>query len=195
MMTLSRDAREAEPVTGAAEAPCEDAAWVRATLAGDAGAFDQIVRAYSARLYNYVYQMTRQRQDAEDLVQQTFIKAYHHLDRFDLSRPLINWLITIARRTTLNHFRDTKRWEEMPHDAASHEPSPAHQAEQRDRAENLWDRARAVLAPRDFEILWLRFAEELSITETAQVVGLTETHVKVLVFRARQTLLKGEKRP
>src|SRR4051812_42940366 len=183
MMTLDRQAPE---VAGAASADAvagDDAIWVRDTLAGNAGAFDQIVHAYSRRLYNYVYQMTRQRQDAEDLVQQTFIKAYHHLDRFDTSRPLVNWLITIARRTALNHFRDTKKWDELPFDAASNEPSPARQAEQRDRADSLWDRARAVLAPRDFEILWLRFAEELSITETAQVVGLTETHVKVIVFR------------
>jgi RNA polymerase sigma-70 factor (ECF subfamily) len=41
-------------------------------------------------------------------------------------------------------------------------------------------------------VLWLRFAEELSVEETARVTGLTQTHVKVLVFRARQTLLKGE---
>jgi len=194
MMTLSPEPRESEPVAGPADAARDDAAAIRATLAGDRRAFDDIMNAYGRRVYQYLHQMTRQKQDAEDLAQQTFIKAYQHLDRFDLNRPLINWLLTIARRTALNYFRDTKKWEAMPADPASHDPSPAQQAEHRDRTDNLWDRARALLSARDFEILWLRFGEDLSIQETARVVGLTETHVKVLVFRARRTLLKGASR-
>jgi RNA polymerase sigma-70 factor, ECF subfamily len=138
--------------------------------------------------------MTRQHHDAEDLTQQTFIKAFHNLARYEPHRPLINWMLTIARNTALNHFRDTKKWDEIPHDAAGSEPSPALAAETRERSENLWGRARALLSQREFEILWLRFAEELSTAETAAVVGLTETHVKVIVHRARQTLLKGVNR-
>jgi RNA polymerase sigma-70 factor (ECF subfamily) len=103
---------------------------------------------------------------------------------------MINWLLTIARHTTLNHFRDTKRWDELPFDAAATDLSPARATDLRERAANIWDRARAILSPREFEVLWLRFSEELSTRETAQMVGLTETHVKVLVFRARQALLK-----
>src|SRR4051812_934567 len=81
---------------------------------GAGNEFEEIVRLHSSRIFNFVFQMTRQRQDAEDLVQQTFIKAYHNLHRFDGSRPIINWLLTIARRSALNHFRSAKKWEEMP---------------------------------------------------------------------------------
>ncbi|HTQ29987.1 MAG TPA: sigma-70 family RNA polymerase sigma factor [Opitutaceae bacterium] len=171
---------------------CDEAALIRATLAGDQQGFAGIVRAHHRRVYNFLYQMTRHRHDAEDLTQQTFIRAYHHLARFDLERPLINWLFTIARHAALNHFRGAKKWTEIPFDAAGSEPSPARTAESRDRAANLWDRARAILPPREFEVLWLRFAEDLSTEETARVAGLTQTHVKVLVYRARQALLKGE---
>jgi RNA polymerase sigma-70 factor, ECF subfamily len=160
-------------------------------VAGNTRAFEQIVRLHSSRIFNYLNQMTRQRQDAEDLTQQTFIKAYNHLARFDPRRPIINWLLTIARRTALNHFRGSKRWEEIPADMAGSGPAPDRQLEQRDRSENIWNQARARLSPREFEVLWLRFAEELSTEETARVVGLTQTHVKVLVFRARQALQKG----
>jgi RNA polymerase sigma-70 factor (ECF subfamily) len=51
-----------------------------------------------------------------------------------------------------------------------------------------------VLSPREFEVIWLRFAEELSTEETAQATGLTVSNVKVIVFRARQQLLKGDNR-
>jgi RNA polymerase sigma-70 factor (ECF subfamily) len=56
----------------------------------------------------------------------------------------------------------------------------------------VWARAKAVLSPREFEVLWLRFGEELSTEETAKATGLTVSNVKVIVFRARQQLTKGE---
>lgn len=168
-----------------------DVALIQATLAGDSRSFAEIVRQYHGRVYGFLYQMMRHRHDAEDMTQQTFIKAYQNLGRFDPRRPLINWLLTIARHGAINHFRDTKRWSEMPEDVMGSEPSPATVAERREKAANLWDRARTLLSRREFEVLWLRFGEELSTEETARVVGLTQTHVKVLVFRARQALLKG----
>ncbi len=191
-MTLPPDSRVTASETEPAEPSLDESHLIRATLAGDGDAYGEIVQAHSRRVYNFLYQMTRHSQDAEDLTQHTFIKAYQHLAGFDLQRPLINWLLTIARHAALNHFRDTKKWTEIPDDAAGTEPSPARAAEFADRTANLWERARTMLSPREFEILWLRFAEELSTEETAKVVGLTQTHVKVLVFRARKTLLKGE---
>jgi RNA polymerase sigma-70 factor (ECF subfamily) len=120
------------------------------------------------------------------------VKAFQHIRRVDPTRPIINWLLTIARHTALNHFRSAKKWEYMPAEIASSEPSPARQLEQQERTENLWERARRVLSRREFEVLWLRVGEELSTAETARIVGLTQIHVKVLVHRARQHLLKGE---
>lgn len=170
-----------------------DADLVRATLAHPQ-AFAPIVQRYSRRVFNFIYQLTRHRQDAEDLTQQTFIKAYRNLHRFDCARPLINWLLTIARRTALNHFRDAKKWEIVPDDLASADPSPARNVEHAERRDNLWARARRTLAQREFEVMWLRFGEELSVDETARITGLTPAHVKVIVHRARQHLLKGEPR-
>jgi len=189
MMTLAPAPRAAGPLPGPNDVGCDEAALIREAAAGDSRAFGEIVRTHHCRVFNFLRQMTRHHQDAEDLTQQTFIKAHHHLARFDRSRPLINWLLTIARNTALNHFRDVKKWEQMPVEPAGHEPTPARHAEQKEQAENLWARARELLAPREFEVLWLRFAEDLSTRETAETVGLTETHVKVLVFRARQMLL------
>lgn len=191
MMALFPHAR-AEEFPVPAETPADEAGLVRDTLGANPRAFEEIVRRHSRRVYNFLHQFTRHHQDAEDLTQQTFLKAYQNLHRFDCSRPLINWLLTIARRSALNHFRAAKKWESVPDDAASPAPSPARQTETSDEAENLWAHARRLLSPREFEVLWLRFAEELSTEETARIAGLTQTHVKVLVYRARQQLMKGE---
>ena len=168
---------------------------LRAAASGDPRAFETLVHTHHRRVLNFVYQMTRQREDAEDLTQQTFVKAFQNIHRIDCDRPIINWLLTIARRTALNHFRSVRKWEFVPTELASNEPSPARQLEQQDRTENLWARARRVLSQREFEVLWLRFGEELSTEETARVTGLTQIHIKVIVHRARQHLLKGESIP
>jgi RNA polymerase sigma-70 factor, ECF subfamily len=172
----------------------DEAELIRLANEGNARSFDALVRRHTARTFNFLFQMTRHRQDAEDLTQQTFIKAFHNLHRFDARRPMINWLLTIARRTALNHFRSSKKWEELPETASSPDPSPAVRAEDREEKENLWAQARRLLSPREFEVLWLRFGEEMSIDETSRIVGLTQTHVKVIVFRARNHLIKNQKR-
>ncbi len=189
-MNCSPELRIGEPFLQTLEAGASDAALVRDALAGERRAFDQIVATYHRRVFGFIHQMTKQRQDAEDLTQQTFIKAFDNLSRFQQGRPLINWLLTIARNNAINHFRAVKPWEPVPEDLAAAEHSPSSAAEEREESDNLWDRARAILPRRQFEVLWLRFGEELSVRETAQVVGLTQTHVKILVFRARRALLK-----
>ena len=124
------------------------------------------------------------------VTQKTFIKAFRSLHRFDTGRPLINWLLTIARHTALNHFRAARPWVAIPEEAASAQPTPAHQVEERDEIENVWGRARAVLSAREYDVLWLRFGENLSTEETARAANLTVTNVKVIVFRARRRLLE-----
>ena len=194
-MTIFSPANAAALAPPSVEPPADEAILVRATLGEDPRAFEKIVRLHSRRVFGFLYQMTRHHQDAEDLTQQTFLKAYQGLHRFDCRRPLINWLLTIARRNALNHFRSARKWESVPEETACTAPSPARCAEQKDLRENLWARARRVLSPREFEVLWLRFGEELSTEETARIVGLTQTHVKVLVYRARQQLLKADPSP
>jgi RNA polymerase sigma-70 factor, ECF subfamily len=190
MIVSSQVSREEALDEVAEPPPAPECELVQETLVGSAGAARQIVRMHHQRVFNFLHQFTRHRQDAEDITQETFIKAFRSLHRFDTSRPLANWLLTIARRTALNHFRSARRWELLPDEAVSDQPSPAHQAEEHDQVDDIWDRARRVLPQREFEVLWLRFGENLSVEETARAAGLTETHVKVLVFRARKRLIE-----
>jgi RNA polymerase sigma-70 factor (ECF subfamily) len=170
----------------------DEASLIREAVAGEGRSFDRIVHIHSPRVFRFLCQMTRHRQDAEDLTQQTFIKAFHNLARYDGRRPIINWLLTIARNCALNHFRSVRKWVEIPEETASDAPSPSGQAEQREQSAGIWERARAHLSQSQFEALWHRFAEGLSTRETAALMGYTQTHVKVLIFRARQKLTKGE---
>jgi RNA polymerase sigma-70 factor (ECF subfamily) len=167
-----------------------DARLIADCLQGEMRAFDEIVRLHTPRIFNYVLHMTRHRQDAEDITQQTFIKAYTHLASFDPTRSFIAWLLTIARRTALNHFRSAKNFEPVAEETAAQDPTPDRQLEKRDQLDTLWAQAKRVLSEREFEILWLRYAEDMSLEDTARIAGITQTHTKIIAFRARQRLMK-----
>jgi RNA polymerase sigma-70 factor (ECF subfamily) len=189
-MMFSQSATAGECLERSTANDAVEAELVRAACAGSPQAAGEIVRMHHRHVFNFLWQMMRHRQDAEDVTQETFIKAFRSLHRFDTARPLINWLLTIARRSALNHFRGARDWSEVPENVSNGEPSPASLAEEREEVDDIWDRARRVLGQREFEVLWLRFGENLSTEETARVAGLTKTHVKVLVFRARRRLLE-----
>ncbi|MFT3867980.1 MAG: sigma-70 family RNA polymerase sigma factor [Nibricoccus sp.] len=188
-MTLPPQAASDELLAPPATPPA-DARLIADCLGGDMRAFDEIVRTHTPRVFNYVLHMTRHRQDAEDIAQQTFIKAYTHLSSFDPTRSFIAWLLTIARRTALNHFRSAKNFEQVDDTHASTETAPDNHVEKRDQLDTLWAQAKRTLSEREYEVLWLRYAEDMSLEETAKIVGLTQTHTKIIAFRARQRLIK-----
>jgi len=190
VMTLPTQAVPGETLPAPPIAQSVDASLIADCLQGRMNAFDEIVRLHTSRVFNYVLHMTRHRQDAEDITQQTFIKAYTHLASFDPTRSFIAWLLTIARRTSLNHFRSAKHFELVAEDTTAGDPAPNRQLEKRDQLDTLWEQARRVLSEREFEILWLRYVEDTSIEDAARIVGLTKTHTKIIAYRARQRLMK-----
>lgn len=152
--------------------------------AGCRESFEALVTRYERQIFNFIHQFTRQRQDAEDLTQETFLKAYRGLSQYNPSRAFAPWLFTIARRTAINHFRSAKRFEELPEESEDNCESPASQLENADERESIWKRART-LKPKQFEVLWLRYHEGFSVAETAAIMRTNQLHVKVLLHRAR----------
>lgn len=181
------------PRTQLADLPSDELA--RRASEGCAEAFAQLVHEYTPRLFRYLFQMTRNAHDAEDLTQDTFVKAFRRLPKFNAPAAFTAWIYTIARRTALNHFRSARPVEELTE--TSHpttDPDPSNRAEARDDWNHLWKIA-SRLKPEYHEALWLRFAEGLSVEEVARTMGLGQIHVRVLIHRGRQQLLKRLKHP
>lgn len=163
--------------------------WLTQARAGDRDAFGRIVEHHHARLFNYLCQLTRNRHDAEDLTQDTFVKAWRNLHRFDPQYAFVNWLFTIAKRNAASHWRAVKPSEPVDENLAEDRESPASEMARRDEQETLWDIARR-MKPKQFEVLWLRYGEGFSVTEVAQVMNSNSLYVKVLLHRARNELLR-----
>jgi RNA polymerase sigma-70 factor (ECF subfamily) len=87
----------------------DDSGVVAAYLAGDKRAFGELVERYQTRLLNFIYRTTGDRERAEDLVQETFIRVYRHLHRFDQTKKFSTWIYTIASNLAKNELRNRSR--------------------------------------------------------------------------------------
>ncbi|MFO1497679.1 MAG: RNA polymerase sigma factor [Verrucomicrobiota bacterium] len=156
---------------------------------GSRSSFEALVAHFEKRIFNYLYQMTRNQHDAEDLTQVTFLKAYQNIHRYQSNRAFTAWLFTIAKRTALNHFRDTKPVEELGPDLPDHREDPSVQTEREDAFSGIWRLAKC-LKPDYYEALWLRYGEGFSISETARIMRTNSLRVRVILHRARAALAK-----
>lgn len=150
--------------------------------------FEALVDQFEQRIVNFLNKMVRSRQDAEDLAQDTFVKAYKNIHRFDPKYKFTTWLFTIAKRTAMNHYRSAKSTVELTPEKEIDERDPSVALEEKDQAEGLWDKAKRLLKPNQYNALWLRYGEGFSIGETAKVMETNELRVRVLLHRARNKM-------
>ena len=161
---------------------------VRGVQDGRPEHFDPLVRHYAPRIRAYVQRMVRYREEAEDLTQETFLKAYRALPRFDAGRPFKPWIFAIATNTALNAIRNRqRRGVRMELDPALPAPHAADTGCSGDRAERL-EFALACLAPRAMQLITLHYHEGLSLKEAGAILGMSEGAAKAALCRARQEL-------
>jgi RNA polymerase sigma-70 factor, ECF subfamily len=109
VIALRAVATEPRPATAPALADLDDSGLVARFLDGEKRAFTELVGRYQTRLMNFVYRTTGDRERAEDLVQETFIRVYRHLHRFDQSKKFSTWVYTIASNLAKNELRNRSR--------------------------------------------------------------------------------------
>ena len=167
---------------------------VRAAQSGDADAFGQIVRHYQRAVFRVAYGLTRNASDADDLAQETFVRAWQAIGRFRAGEPLYPWLARIAMNQAMSLFRRRKRRPETalePLLEAGRQwgggTDPAREASDRDRAAHL-EAALAELSPEHQSVLVLRAVEGMSYEEIAGVLGVPAGTVMSRLSRARAEL-------
>lgn len=155
----------------------------------DGTGFALLVEQHQAKLYHFLFRYTRNREDAEDLTQDTFVKAYRNIHRYDSKYSFSTWLYTIARRTAYNHFRDSKPTESLEYDIVETADTPDDEAAFEDEKNWVWQAAKS-LKPDFREALALKYVDDLSIEEISKIMGKSQTNVKIILFRARNQLKK-----
>jgi RNA polymerase sigma-70 factor, ECF subfamily len=163
----------------------------RETRAGSLAAFEELVYRYEQRIYAFITQCCHNSADARELTQDTFVRAFQAIAQFDPRRGFAPWLFTIARRKCIDHHRAAPlAMADDPVPELADPVDPSELLAQREERENLWQLARRRLPEGQFQALWLKYAEEMDVAGIARVLSKTQTHVKVLLFRARSTLAR-----
>lgn len=168
---------------------------------GDKAEFARLLDAYSGLIYRLGIKMVGNQQDAEDVLQETFIKAYRHIGSFKGRSQLSTWLYRIAANEALMLLRKENSRDhislEEPFDNADAEQEPVQIEDwcclpedelMSEEARHYLDEALTELTPNLRAVFLLRDVEGLSTRETAEVLDLTETAVKTRLSRARLQL-------
>lgn len=163
-----------------------DNALVALCLGGDAEAFAPLVRRYERVLFNVALRMLGDREDARDVTQDAFLKAYRKLASFDPRYRFFSWMYRIVLNESLN-----ARGRRPPTTPLEHEPAAGERPEDGVREREVRDRVQAALgrlAAADREVLVLRHFAELSYAEMASALGIAEKTVKSRLHEARQRM-------
>lgn len=164
---------------------------------GSLPCFAELVSRFEGRLFNFLRRRTGSTHDAEDLVQDAFLRAWERIDQYDPRWQFSTWLFTIGHRLASTHGRRRQREVTWPGDRelpAADRSDPAREAADREHCDLLWDTADRILSESQRTALWLRYGEELSNREIARVLGRSAISVRVTLFRAREALAAHEQR-
>ncbi|HWZ13177.1 MAG TPA: sigma-70 family RNA polymerase sigma factor [Acidobacteriaceae bacterium] len=177
-----------------------DVALVERARAGELAAFDQLVRQYERQVFRIAQHITQNREDAQDVVQDAFFKAYQKLEQFQGNSKFYTWLVRIAvnealmrlrkRRTakTVSMDEDVQTEDgSLPRDFADWTPNPEQQYKQAELKEILQKTIQG-LPPGFRTVFTLRDVEGLSTEETAEALNLSIPAVKSRLLRARLQL-------
>ncbi len=156
--------------------------------AGSLVAFEELVSRFENRIYAFVYQSCRHDADAREITQDTFVRAFQALAQFDPNQSFSSWLFTIARHKCIDRFRARKPVTDAEAPEAADERDPAALLAEREEAQSLWSVARRALPDSQYQALWLRYVEDMNVAQIAAALGRTQTHIKVMLLRARRAL-------
>lgn len=170
--------------------PAEEAEWIAAAQRGDRSAFARLVERYWDRIYRWLYHLTRDRDRADDLVQETFLKALAALDSFRPGTNFRAWLFRIGHNNFVNLKRAERRTGNALPDDVSEATFGAHDSAADREALRLVAKAVAELPTEYRAALMLRAEQGMSFKEIAGVLNTTEETARWRVFKARQKLVK-----
>jgi RNA polymerase sigma-70 factor, ECF subfamily len=177
----------------------DEGALVAAAKGGDINAFETLVGRYERKIFRLAQNITQNKEDAEDVMQEAFLKSYQHLDEFQGNSRFYTWLVRIAVNQALMKLRkrrpnqvsldeDVDTGEDtIPREVEDWGPSPEDRYEQNELGDILTTTI-AELEPPFRIVFQLRDIEELSTEETAEALGLSVPAVKSRLLRARLKL-------
>lgn len=172
----------------------EEHQWIKDVLAGDKQAYAQIIDKYKNPLYGTILRMTRNPHDAQDLVQEAFIKVYEQLEKYEGTGSFSAWLYRVA----INHCMDAFRKKSYPQSEIEEEKVIHHNHPEviflKKEANRQLEKLIGRLSADERMIILLRYRSELSYGEISEVLGLPLATIRNKLHRAKKKMRKEVKR-
>lgn len=171
-----------------------DQQYIDKVLKGDTNAYAFLVDSYKDMIYSMVLKMTNNREEAEEISQDTFIKGFQNLDKFKGESKFSTWLYKIAYRTCLDAIKKNKKHNntyEINDVTMNHIESVENilqGIERQDRA-RMMKECLDMMPSDERSLLWMFYFDELTLKEIIEVTNLSEANLKVKLHRARKRLL------
>lgn len=155
---------------------------------GDTAAFGELVTRHQVGVFNVCYRILHEHGEAEDMAQESFIRAHARLESFDIERPFGPWIRRVAANVCLNHLETQKSTAELDDEKdAGESTSPEKQVEVKERSEQI--RSALASLPANYRaVVELRHYQEMSYDEIASELNIPLSDVKSNLFRARKLL-------
>jgi RNA polymerase sigma-70 factor (ECF subfamily) len=164
-----------------------DASLVDQCLQGDRRAFETLLDRYQRTVFNVVYRIVRDIEDAQDVTQSSFVKAFENLRSFNPKYKFFSWIYKIAVNESLNFLNQRKRTIELNEEVVSQEDDPEGSLANMELTEKIND-CLMKLSPEYRVVIVLRHFQDLPYHEIGQILDLPEKTVKSRLFAARQAL-------
>lgn len=165
----------------------EDSILVRQCLEGNSARFGELVKKYTKPIFNLALRMMNDRENAADITQITFTKAFENLRTFDLNLKFFSWLYRIAINEALNFLNKYKQTDQLSDDLLAAEPTPEEKMHEVQRNEIIQS-ALMKLSPEQRSVIVLRHFTDQTYAEISAALGITEAKVKSRLFSARHRL-------
>lgn len=178
-------------MTNPKSSDADDLAMVSRVLQGERAAYRDIVDKYQDRIFRVCYAHLGQREEAEDAVQEVFLRAYKSLHRFKLEKRFVNWLYAIAINHLKTRYSRILKFQEKQ-DRLFNEPDPPDETPERVAERQMLkqsvQQAIRSLPPKLKQPVTLYYLEELDVQDIASILGIGRENVKSRLFRARKKL-------
>jgi RNA polymerase sigma factor (sigma-70 family) len=172
-----------------------DIYYIEQILAGNNNSFSYIVDRHKDKAYNLAFRICGNREEAEELAQDSFLKAYRSLKSFQMKSSFATWLYRIVYNTSISHVRIKKKGvlslEDFPADATDFIGSNTTEEEaDNEYRSSLVNFALQKINEEERGLVSLYYYEELSTEEISDITGISKSNIKVKLFRARQKMLE-----
>jgi len=165
---------------------------VRRARAGSSDAFHELVERYESPLFNFLLRRTSRAEDAEEIAQDAFVRAWQKLASYDERWSFSTWLFTLARRLAATRGRFARSSIDASDvlDGVPVDADPGRDLASTEERANLWAIVDRVLDEDQRSALWLRYAEDRTMSEIGAILGRSTVAVRVMLFRARARLVR-----